>query len=104
MVSPSRRREFVDNTVSKLGVSERQACRAVGQVRSTQWRRPAASAQEKKLTAAITDLACKYGRYGYRRITALLNADGCHVNHKRVARIWRQEGLKVLAKQPKRGR
>jgi putative transposase len=50
-------------------------------------------------------LATKYGRYGYRRITALLNSnEGWKVNHKRVERIWRMEGLKVPKKQPKRGR
>ena len=54
--------------------------------------------------AAIIRLASQYGRYGYRRITALLRAEGWHVNHKRVERIWRREGLKVPAKQPKRGR
>jgi putative transposase len=52
----------------------------------------------------IIDLACQYGRYGYRRITALLRNEGWKVNHKRVERIWRQEGLKVPKKQPKRGR
>ena len=56
------------------------------------------------LTAAVTRLASQYGRYGYRRITALLRAEGWHVNHKRVERIWRREGLKVPQKQPKRGR
>jgi len=52
----------------------------------------------------IVSLATRYGRYGYRRITALLRNDGWVVNHKRVERIWRQEGLKVPQKQPKRGR
>jgi putative transposase len=52
----------------------------------------------------IIDMACQYGRYGYRRITALLRNEGWQVNHKRVERIWRQEGLKVPKKQPKRGR
>jgi len=52
----------------------------------------------------MTDLACQYGRYGYRRITALLRCEGWHVNHKRVERIWRQEGLKVPKRQPKRQR
>jgi transposase InsO family protein len=56
------------------------------------------------LTAAIVRLASAYGRYGYRRITALLRGEGWRVNHKRVERIWRREGLKVPAKQPKRGR
>jgi len=56
------------------------------------------------LRAEIVRLASRYGRYGYRRITALLRNDGWGVNHKRVERIWRQEGLKVPKRQPKRGR
>jgi len=56
------------------------------------------------LRAEIVRLASQYGRYGYRRITALLRNDGWRVNHKRVERIWRQEGLKVPKRQPKRGR
>lgn len=59
---------------------------------------------EERLTADIIDLATEFGRYGYRRITALLNRSGWQVNHKRVERIWRREGLKVPKKQPKRGR
>jgi transposase InsO family protein len=59
---------------------------------------------ESMLTKAIIDLATEYGRYGYRRVTALLNRQGWQVNHKRVERIWRREGLKVPVKQPKRGR
>jgi transposase InsO family protein len=59
---------------------------------------------EEQLTAEIVDLARQYGRYGYRRITALLRASGWAVNKKRVERIWRREGLKVPQKQPKRGR
>jgi putative transposase len=59
---------------------------------------------EAALTAAIIRLASMYGRYGYRRITALLRTEGWRVNAKRVQRIWRREGLKVPARQPKRGR
>lgn len=59
---------------------------------------------DQTLTQAIVDLASKYGRYGYRRITALLRENGWSVNHKRVERIWRQEGLKVPKKHPKRSR
>jgi len=60
---------------------------------------------EKHLTQDILELATKYGRYGYRRITALLNNEKhWRVNHKRVERIWRREGLKVPEKQPKRAR
>jgi transposase InsO family protein len=62
------------------------------------------SEEEQVLRADIVRLATKYGRYGYRRITALLKAEGWVVNHKRVERIWREEGLKVPIKQPKRGR
>ena len=59
---------------------------------------------ENALTTRIIDLASQYGRYGYRWITALLRNEGWQVNHKRVWRIWRQAGLKVPQKQPKRGR
>ena len=59
---------------------------------------------EKALTEEIVALASQFGRYGYRRVTALLRHRGWRVNHKRVERIWRREGLKVPAKQPKRGR
>jgi putative transposase len=59
---------------------------------------------EEALRTAIVTLAARYGRYGYRRVTALLRRDGWQVNHKRVERIWRQEGLKVPTRQPKRGR
>ena len=77
----------------------------LGQARATQRLHPLVSGEESKLVADITDLATKYGRYGYRSITAMLNNDkGWKVNHKRVERIWRQEGLKVPKKQPKRGR
>ena len=55
------------------------------------------------MTEEIVELASRYGRYGYRRVTALLRMGGWDVNHKRVERIWRREGLKVPAKQPKRG-
>jgi transposase InsO family protein len=54
------------------------------------------------LTARIVELACQYGRYGYRRITTLLKQESWQVNHKRVERIWRREGLKVPKRQPRR--
>ena len=52
----------------------------------------------------MIEIASEYGRYGYRRITALLRHDGWKVNHKRIERLWRREGLKVPKKQPKRSR
>ena len=74
------------------------------QPRSTQRQEHRVSQEQRLLTVRITELACEYGRYGYRRITALLRSEGWHVNHKSVERIWRQEGLKVPKKQPKRRR
>jgi putative transposase len=74
------------------------------QIRSTQRWVPVVRDDEEPLTRAIVSLACQYGRYGYRQITSMLRNDGWSVNHKRVERIWRQEGLKVPAKQPKRRR
>ena len=92
--------------LEKLPVSQRRVCKVLHQARTTQRRQPAPPSNEKKLTEDIIELATKYGRYGYRRITALLNSPdkGWRVNHKRVERIWRKEGLKVPKKQPKRGR
>ena len=87
-----------------LAVSERRACQVLEQVRTTQRLKPCISDEEGQLTSQIVELATKYGRYGYRRITALLKKENWKVNHKRVERIWRKEGLKVPQRQPKRGR
>jgi transposase InsO family protein len=87
-----------------LDVSERRVCRVLGQHRSTQRKVPFGADDELALTEDIIALARQYGRYGYRRVTALLHAAGWSVNHKRVERIWRREGLKVPQRQPKRGR
>jgi len=77
----------------------------LGQHRSTQRLVPMGRGDEERLTADIIELARQYGRYGYRKIAALLRSTaGWVVNDKRVERIWRREGLKVPAKQPKRGR
>ena len=75
-------------------------CVALGQHRSTQRKTPRGRDDEEALTADIIELARQYGRYGYRKITALLRDAGWVVNAKRVERIWRREGLKVPAKQP----
>ena len=76
----------------------------IGQSRTTQHRIYRISSEEEILTARMVELATRYGRYGYRRITALLRQEGWEVNHKRVERIWRREALKVPQKQPKRAR
>ena len=65
---------------------------------------PRVADDEAALRESIVDLARQSGRHGYRRITALLRAEGWRCNHKRVERIWRAEGLKVPSRQPKRGR
>ena len=76
----------------------------LGQSRTTQRDHPQSSDEDERLVGRTVELATRYGRYGYRRITALLRREGWKVNHKRVERIWRKEGLKVPKKQPKRGR
>ena len=88
----------------KLHMSERRVCRVINQPRSTQRHTSVLRDDDGLLRAEIVQLALKYGRYGYRRITVLLQRAGWHVNHKRVERIWREEGLKVPKKQPKRAR
>ncbi len=87
-----------------LNVSERRACRVLGQSRATQRYLPQVRDDEAPLTGRIIELAALYGRYGTPRITAMLKEEGWSVNHKRVERVWRQEGLKVPKRQPKRGR
>ncbi len=85
-------------------MSERRACRVLKHCRATHQYVVHRSKDGKSLRTRIIELARIYGRYGYRRIAALLQREGWTVNHKRVERIWRQEGLKVPQKQPKRGR
>ena len=103
-MSPARRRQFVCHARTTMGVSERRACKAVGQDRSVQRYQPRRRADECDLVDKITDLAVKNPRYGYRRVHALLVRQGYEINRKRVQRIWRQEGLKVPQKQRKRRR
>ena len=104
LLSPARRRRCVAAVRERLQVSERRVCRALGQPRATQRYTPRVADDEEALTNSVVQLASRYGRYGYQRVTALLRWDVWDVNHKRVERIWRREGLKVPAKQPKRGR
>ena len=85
-------------------MTERRACRLANQPRGTQRYRAIRREDEDALTLAIIQLASQYGRYGYRRITALLQRAGWRVGKDRVERIWRREGLKVSQKQKPRGR
>ncbi len=89
---------------AKYGISQRRACRAIRQYRSTQRYEVKKLPDEDELTSRIIDLVVQYGRYGTPRITAMLRREGFMVNHKRVERIWRQQGLKVAKKQKKRRR
>jgi len=84
--------------------SQRRICRLLGQSRSTQDYQCRIKSDEPVLVKEIINLAKEYGRYGYRMITGLLKLAGWDINHKRVERIWRREGLKVPQKQPKRRR
>ena len=87
----------------QLGISERRACRVLGQHRSTQRHLPSGREDEDLLVADMIELARQYGRYGYRRIAALLRDAGWQINDKRVERLWRRERLKVPQKQPRKG-
>ena len=89
-MSPSKRRKVIENLCHKLKVSERRACKVIRQNRATQRKAIRVSSEEELLTARIIELATKYGRYGYRRITAMLKRESWMVNHKRVERIWRK--------------
>ena len=105
LLSPARRRACIDHVRSELKLSERRVCRVLGQHRSTQRRRPKGPDDEQALIDDMTVLVRRYGRYGYRKIAELLRSTaGWVINDKRVERIWRREGLKVPAKQPKKGR
>src|SRR4051794_41529275 len=83
----------------RLGVSERWACRVVGQQRSTQRYQPASASADEALRGRLREISAERPRWGYRRAHALLREDGWAVNRKRVERLWREEGLRV----PRRG-
>ena len=106
-MSPERRRRTVAEVRRRLGpenVSERRACHVLGQPRGTQRYRSRRAADEPRLLAEMRRLARQRPRFGCPRIHRLLVERDWPVNHKRVERIWRQEGLKVPTKQRKRGR
>ena len=94
----------MEHAREEYGLFERHACRLLGQARRTQRYAPILRSDEDALTRAIITLASQYGRYGYRRITALLQRAGWRVGKDRVERIWRREGLKVPQRQKPRRR
>jgi putative transposase len=87
----------------RFGLSERRACRALGQPRSTQ-RRPALAPGDGSLRAHLHEIARRHQRFGYRRAHALLRREGWVLNRKKVLRLWREEGLKVNPRHHKRRR
>ncbi len=100
---PARCR-VVERVCEELEVSQRRACQVLTQPRATQRYVQQHDLERESLAKRIIELASRYGRYGYRRVTAILRSEGWRVNHKRVERIWKMEGLRVPQKQPKRGR
>jgi hypothetical protein len=95
MVSPARRRDAANYVQRRHHVSERRACRLVGVHRSTKRYRAMPGDYELRLTKRMNTLADRHPRYGYRRIWALLRAEGWSVNRKRIERLWRLEGHRV---------
>jgi putative transposase len=104
VVSAAQRRQAVRHLQAAFAVSQRRACRVLGQPRSTQRQAPKAREEEGRLVARMLELVRQHPRYGYRRIWALLCREGWRVNRKRVHRLWRQQGLKVPRKQRKKRR
>ena len=104
VLTPGQRRDTVFHVRRALGVSERRACRALTQPRSTQQYRPRRVEKDEVLVGRLHELAECHPRYGYRRITAQLKAEHWLVNRKRVQRLWRAEGLKVPTQTHKRRR
>lgn len=90
--------------MKELSVSERRACKVLGQLRSTQRYEARPDEELERLRTRVVALATEYGRYGYRQVTNLLNMEGWRVGKDRVYAIWREEGLKVPQRQPKRAR
>ena len=97
-------RQAVIHARQKIGSSERQTCKALGIARSTQRYKAAEQKADDSLRLALIRLAKKYGRYGYRKITELLRIEGWKVNHKKVERLWREEGLQLPQRHKKRKR
>jgi putative transposase len=104
VVTAAQRRQAARRLQETFGVSERRACRVLGQPRSTQRQGPKTREGEEQLVGRMLELVRQHPRYGYRRIWALLRREGWRVNRKRIHRLWRQQGLKVPRKQRKKRR
>lgn len=100
-MSPSRKREAVDHLESSFSVSERRACRVLSQPRSSHRYERQPTCDEGRLLSRIHELVLQHPRFGYRRITVLLQRVGFEAGFDRVYRLWRREGLKVQKKATK---
>jgi transposase InsO family protein len=90
--------------MEKKGVTERRVCRVLNVNRTAYRYEPIKLPDEDEVRAEVIDLACSFGRVGYRMVTAMMRNKGRRINHKRVERIWREEGLKLPQKQTKKRR
>jgi transposase InsO family protein len=104
VVTAAQRRQTVCHLQEQFGVSQRRACRVLGQARSTQRQEPRRKEGEETLVRRMLELVRQHPRFGYRRIWALLRREGWRVNRKRVYRLWRKQGLRVPRKQRKKRR
>jgi len=94
LLSPERRRRAVCVLQVRFRVSQRRACRLAGQNRNTQRRPvPVTAIEEQKLRRRICELARRHVRWGRRLVCRRLRLEAWSINHKRVQRIWREEGL-----------
>lgn len=103
-MSPYKRKAAVKAIVEKYKISERRACRVLGTSRTACRYDSVKRDDEDEIRQKIIYLACNFGRVGYRMVTHMLRNDGIVINHKRVERIWREEGLKIPKKQTKKRR
>lgn len=103
-MSPSRRRRAVHMLQDRLGLSQRRACRIVGQHRSTQRHTPGEPDPDRGLRRWLRKFSKGHPRWGYRRAHAVAVREGWAVNRKKIQRLWREEGLRVPQKRRKRRR
>lgn len=103
-MSPVKRKAAVDDIIKRFNISERRACRALNVHRTVYRYEPVLLPDEDEIRRRIIEIATNYGRVGYRKVTAMLRNEGIKINHKRVERIWREEGLQLPQKQSKKRR
>ena len=95
-LTPADLRQAVIHVRQRLATSGRRTCKTIGIARSTYQYEAAPKDDDENLRLALIRLAKQYGRYGYRKIAALLRVGGWQVNHKKVERLWREEGFVKL--------